>query len=90
MNKADVKNLLHTIWHHLWILFLGLIHTIHSTLVVVLFAVSIYGFCTIPMENGYAAIAYFIVSCLSLVVVIANVYLIGLSRKFKSKKKGGK
>lgn len=85
MTKSDIKNSLNKIKHHLRILFSGAACVVISTLVVGLLAFTVYGFCAIPKEAGYAAVIDFVVSGLTLAVALANMYYLGLCRKTKKK-----
>jgi hypothetical protein len=69
---------------HLGIMLRGLARTLYGTLIAGLVALAIYGFVLIGSESGYAAVFDFIAAIATLVVALANAYVLG------SKRKGGK
>ncbi len=85
MTKINFKKMLHNVAHHAWILFTGLKRMIISTLTVGLFALAIYGFCTVSTENGYAAVTDFIVSCFTFITAVLGMYYLGIPRKIRGK-----
>ena len=90
MTKSDIKSLLTVIGYNLLVLLYGLGRVILGMIAIGLLSGSIYGFCTIPNEGGYIAVLTFIVSCISFIISLAQMYLLGLPNKIKSKQKGGK
>jgi hypothetical protein len=52
-----------------------------STLIAGLFVVSILGFILVTIDDGYAAVLDFIISCITLIIALGNTYLIGIKRK---------
>ena len=89
MTKADVKKMLITIGHHTRILFTGFKRMIYGTLTIALFAVAAFGFVTIATEEGYAAVFDFVASIATIIVAVANMYVLGSTKKTKSERKGG-
>ena len=72
------------------ILLNGFIAVIISCLIVSLLGFAIYGLFSIPNEMGFAAVFDFIISCLSLVVAVANLYYLGRRKQVRPTKKGSK
>ena len=89
MTKSDVKKMLITIGHHTRILFSGFKRMLYGTLIIIMFAVAAYGFFTISNEEGYAAVFDFIASIATLIVAVANMYVLGSTKKTKCERKGG-
>lgn len=69
---------------HFGILLRGLGRTLYGAFITGLIAFAIYGFVLIKSEGGYAAVFDFIASIATLVVALANAYVLG------SKKRGAK
>ena len=84
MKKVNFKKVLKQVKAHADIMLRGLARTLYGTLVAGLIAVAIYGFVLIKSEGGYAAVFDFIAACATLVVALANAYVLG------SKKRGAK
>jgi hypothetical protein len=66
---------------HLGIVLRGLGRTLYGAFISGLIAFAIYGFVLIKTEGGYAAVFDFIASLATLVVALANAYLLGSKRK---------
>lgn len=84
MKKVNIDKVMKQAKFHAGIVLRGLGRTLHGTLTAVLFACAVYGFVLIKSESGYAAVFDFIASCATLIVALANAYLLG------GKKRGGK
>ena len=84
MKKVNFKKVLKQVKAHADIMLRGLARTLYGTLVAGLIAVAIYGFVLIKSEGGYAAVFDFIAACATLVVALADAYMLG------SKKRGAK
>ena len=84
MKKVNFKKVLKQVKAHADSMLRGLARTLYGTLVAGLIAVAIYGFVLIKSEGGYAAVFDFIAACATLVVALANAYVLG------SKKRGAK
>lgn len=61
----------------------GFCRTLHGAAVAGLIAMAIYGFASVTTEAGWTAVCDFIASCATLIVALANMYLMG------GRKKGG-
>lgn len=69
---------------HADILLSGLARTLYGALIAGLIGFAVYGFVLIKTENGYAAVFDFIGSCATMILALANAYVLGC------KKRGGK
>lgn len=69
---------------HFGLLARGLARTLYGTLIAGMIAVAIYGFILIDSETGYAAVFDFVASVATLIVALANAYVLG------GKKRGAK
>lgn len=63
------------------VLLTGLKYVITGTLTLGLFVVSIAGFYLVSKDSGYIAVFDFFISCFTLAVAVACMYLIGLPKK---------
>ena len=81
MNSVDFRKGLKQVKFHADIMLRGLARTLYGTFVAGLIAFAIYGFVLIKSEGGYAAVFDFIAACATLVVALANAYLLGSKRK---------
>lgn len=84
MKKVDFKKVLKQVKFHADVLLRGLARTLYGTLIAGLIAFAVYGFVLIKSEGGYAAVFDFIAACATLIMALANAYLLG------SKRRGGK
>ena len=84
MSNVNFGKVLKQVKFHAGIVVRGLARTLYGTVVAGLIAVAIYGFILIKSEGGYAAVFDFIAACATLVVALANAYVLG------SKKRGAK
>ena len=69
---------------HIDILLSGLARTLYGALIAGLIGFAVYGFVLIKTESGYTAVFDFIASCATLILALANAYVLG------NKRKGGK
>lgn len=65
------------------ILLKGFVRTVYGAAVAGLVGFAIHGFVMIESEAGYLAVADFVVSCGTLVVAFANMYMLGGKRGAK-------
>ena len=84
MSNVNFGKVLKQVKFHAGVVARGLARTLYGTVVAGLIAVAIYGFILIKSEGGYAAVFDFIAACATLVVALANAYVLG------SKKRGAK
>lgn len=80
-SKKRTCKILKQIKFHTCILARGIFRMLHSTLIAGLFVVSILGFILVTVDDGYAAVVDFVISCITLVIALGNTYLIGIKRK---------
>lgn len=66
---------------HLEILLRGLGRTLYGAFITGLIAFAVYGFVLIKSEGGYAAVFDFVAAVATLVVALANAYVLGRKRK---------
>jgi hypothetical protein len=84
MKAANFKKALSNAKHHAKVMIRGFVRTIYCALVSSLIAFAVYGFLSVAKESGWTAVCDFIASCATMVVALANVYIMG------NKKKGAK
>ena len=84
MKKVNFDKVFKKAKHHADILLRGLARTLYGTLIAGLIAFAVYGFVLIQKEGGYAAVFDFIAACATLILALANAYVLG------SKRRGGK
>lgn len=83
MEKAEIKRVFAKVKFHTKIAWRGFCRTLYGAAVAGLIAMTIYGFVSVTNESGWTAVCDFIASCATLIVALANMYLIG------GRKKGG-
>ena len=81
MKSVDFKKSMKQAKYHADIILRGLARTLYGTLIAGLIAFAIYGFVLIKSEGGYAAVFDFIAACATLVVALANAYVLGNKRR---------
>lgn len=84
MKTVNFKKALSNAKHHANVMIRGFVRTIYGAAVSGLIALAVYGFVSVAKENGWVAVCDFIASCATMVVALANVYIMG------NKKKGAK
>lgn len=84
MEAVQIKRYLANVKFHLRIMWRGFCRTVYGAAVAGLIAMAIYGFISVTTETGWIAVFDFIAACATMVVALANMYLIG------GRKKGGK
>ena len=55
----------------------GMCRAFHGSVIVALMFLSVWGFASVPFKTGWAAIWCFLASLFSMVVVLANIYVMG-------------
>lgn len=73
----DARKVMAVGWFHTRTFLRGLVRTLGSALVTCAAAGSIHGFTLITSETGYAAVGYFVASCVLLVIALVGVYSAG-------------
>jgi hypothetical protein len=81
MKNVNFKKVMKQVKFHTDILLRGLARTLYGTLIAGLTAFAIYGFVLIKSEGGYAAVFDFIAACATLILAMANAYLLGSKRR---------
>ena len=83
MEAVQIKKAWKTFKFHVKIAWRGFCRTLYGAAVAGLIALAIYGFVSVTTETGWTAVCDFIAACATLIIAIANMYLMG------GKKKGG-
>ena len=83
MEAVQIKVAFARVKFHSMILWRGFCRTVYGAAVAGLIAMAIYGFVSVKTETGWTAVCDFIASCATMVVALANMYLMG------GRKKGG-
>lgn len=81
MRNVNFKRVLKQVKFHADIMLRGLARTLYGTLIAGLIAFAVYGFVLIKSEGGYAAVFDFIAACATLMVALANAYVLGNKRR---------
>ena len=83
MERAQINRAWKVFKFHTKIAWRGFCRTLYGAAVAGLIAMAIYGFVSVTTETGWTAVCDFIASCATLIVALANMYLMG------GRKKGG-
>ena len=70
---------------HARIAWRGFCRTIYGATVAGLLAMAVYRFVSVAGETGWIAVCDFIAACATMIVALANMYLIGCKKKSKAK-----
>ena len=81
MEAAQIKKAWKAVKFHAKIAWRGFYRTLYGAAVAGLIALGIYGFVSVASETGWTAVFDFIASCATLVVALANMYLMGGRKK---------
>jgi hypothetical protein len=81
MRNVNFKRVLKQVKFHADIMLRGLARTLYGALIAGLIAFAVYGFVLIKSEGGYAAVFDFIAACATLMVALANAYVLGNKRR---------
>lgn len=81
MNNVDFRRGMKKLKAHAEIMLRGLARMIYGTLIAGLMAFAVYGFVLIKSEGGYAAVFDFIAASATLILALANAYLLGNKRR---------
>ena len=83
MEAVQIKKAWKAFRFHAKIAWRGFYRTLYGAAIAGLIALAIYGFVSVTTETGWTAVCDFIAACATLIIAIANMYLMG------GKKKGG-
>lgn len=83
MEAVQIKKAWEAVKLHTKIAWRGFYRSLYGAAVAGLIAMAIYGFASVKTETGWTAVCDFIASCATLIVALANMYLMG------GRKKGG-
>ena len=83
MEAVQIKKAWKAVKFHAKIAWRGFYRTVYGAAVAGLIAMAVYGCVSVTTETGWTAVCDFIASCATLIVALANMYLIG------GRKKGG-
>ena len=81
MKSVNFKKVMKLAKAHADIMLRGLARTLYGALIAGLIAFAVYGFVLIKSENGYVAVFDFIAACATLMVALANAYVLGNKRR---------
>ena len=81
MEVARIKIAFAKVKFHARILWRGFCRTVYGASVAGLIAMAIYGFISVTTETGWTAVCDFIAACATMVVALANMYLMGGRKK---------
>ena len=81
MEAVQIKKAWKAVRFHTKIACRGFCRTLYGSAVAGLIALAIYGFVSVTSETGWTAVCDFIASCATLVVALANMYLMGGRKK---------
>ena len=81
MKNVNFKKVMKQVKLHTDILLRGLALTLYGTVIAGLIAFAIYGFVLIKSEGGYTAVFDFIAACATLILALANAYMLGNKRR---------
>ena len=81
MKSVNFKKVMKQAKFHADIMLRGLARTLYGALIAGLIAFAVYGFVLIKSENGYVAVFDFIAACATLILALANAYLLGSKRR---------
>ena len=81
MKEIKFGKVLKQVKFHTSIVLRGLARTLYGTFVAGLIAIAVYGFVLIKSEGGYAAVFDFIASCATLILALANAYVLGCKKR---------
>ena len=81
MKNVNFKKVMKQVKFHTDILLRGLARTLYGTLIAGLLGFAVYGFILIKSEGGYAAVFDFIAASATLILALANAYLLGSKRR---------
>jgi hypothetical protein len=81
MKSVNFKKVMKQAKAHADIMLRGLARTLYGALIAGLIAFAVYGFVLIKSENGYVAVFDFIAACATLILALANAYLLGSKRR---------
>ena len=70
---------------HARIAWRGFCRTIYGATVAGLLAMAVYRFVSVAGETGWIAVCDFIAACATMIVALANMYLIGCKKKSRAK-----
>lgn len=77
MEATQIKRALANAKFHLRVMWRGFWRTVYGAAVAWLIAMAIYGFISVTTETGWTAVCDFIAACATVVVALANMYLMG-------------
>lgn len=81
MNAVQIKKAWKAVKFHTKIAWRGFCGTLYGAAVAGLIALAVYGFVSVSSETGWTAVCDFVASCATLVLALANMYLIGVNKK---------
>lgn len=87
MEETQIEIAFAKVKFHARIAWRGFGRTLYGAAVAGLIALAVYGFVSVATETGWMAVCDFIASCATMIVALANMYLMGCRKKRKSGKR---
>ena len=84
--KIDSKKISRAVVFHTRILLKGFVKILCGAFITAVIAVGVYGFISVPGEDGYAAVCDFLISAALVLVALCGMYLMGGRGKKVAKK----
>lgn len=81
MEAVYIKMAFAKVKFHARIAWRGLYRTVYGATVAGLIAMAVYRFVSVAGETGWTAVCDFIAACATMVVALANMYLMGCNKK---------
>ena len=81
MEAIQIKKAWKAFKFHTKIAWRGFYRTLYGAAVAGLIALAVYGFASVTTETGWTAVCDFIASCATLIVALANMFLMGGRKK---------
>lgn len=81
MEAVQIKKAWAKVKFHVRVAWRGFCRTVYGAAVAGLIMMAIYGFFSVTTETGWTAVCDFIASCATLIVALANMYLMGGRKK---------
>ena len=86
MEATKIEIAFATVKFHARIAWRGFCRTIYGATVAGLLAIAVYRFFSVAGETGWIAVCDFIAACATMIVALANMYLMGCKKKRGTKR----
>lgn len=81
MEAVQIKRALANAKFHLLVMWHGFCRTVYGAALAGLLAIAVYRFVSVAGETGWIAVCDFIAACATMIVALANMYLMGCNKK---------